>query len=123
MTDTNIGTLRNASGFMRTIAGVVLVTFTSVTLSPSVQAMQQYATQQQVQRQIAADDSENVGSQLAKAKDQLRLLAGKTVPVTGDRPTVEQRRAAKDALRAWRADFRALRAKVQDEFDATGQLL
>jgi transglutaminase superfamily protein len=123
MADTNIGALRNASGFMRTIAGVVLVSFTTVTLSPSVHAMQQYATQLQTRRQVAASDSENAGSQLARAKEQLRLLADKPLPVAGGRPTAEQRRAAKDALRAWRADYRALRAKVQDEFDATGQLL
>jgi hypothetical protein len=123
MTDASIRNLRNANGLMRTIASVVLVTFTTVTLSPSAHALQQYGAGLETQRRVAAGDSENVGSQLAKAKEHLRLLAGKPVPVTGDRPTVEQRREAKDALRVWRADYRSLRAKVQDEFDVTGQLL
>lgn len=123
MSKTNIGTLRSTGGFMRTVAGVVLVTFTTVTVSPSVQAMQQYAAQQQVQRQAEAEERDNIGKNLARAKERLRLLADMPAAGASRKATAEQRRVAREELRAWRAEYRDLKSKAKSEFDATGELL
>lgn len=123
MADTNIGTLRNATVLMRTIASAVLVTFTTVTLSPSVHAMQQHAVRQETLKQVAADERGNLDQQLTKVKEQLRLLADKSGTATGNPLTAQQRRAAKEAIHAWRAEYRTLKAKIQSELDSTGQLL
>lgn len=119
----NIGSLRSAGAFMRTVAGIVLVTFTAVTISPSAQAMQQHVAQQNVQEQIDAAEHSSVSRNLRSVKERLRVLADRAPSTPVPSATVDQRRTAREELRAWRSDYRELKSTLRSEFESTGALL
>lgn len=107
MADTNIGTLRNASGFMRTIATVVLVTFTTVTVSPGVQAMEQTITQAYAER----NSVESRATAISRLTAQLRGVLNKDPNLL----TTDKSRAV---FVDFRAELQDLDAKVFDDFEA-----
>ncbi|HMN43126.1 MAG TPA: transglutaminase-like domain-containing protein [Povalibacter sp.] len=119
--DMNIGRAESSNGFMRTIAGIVLVSFTTVTVSPCVHAMQQYSDQQELRRQWVAQERENVGRTLGRAKARLQALIDRTGRGSG--PGSASIQSLRADLSSWRQDYRQLTSEVKAELDGTTALL
>lgn len=118
----NIGTVRSSNGFMRTVSSIVLVTYSMLIMTPSVQAMQQAQSQSETREQIRAAERSDFSKALKGAKEQLRVLANRP-DAFNRRPSLEGRRAAKETLRAWRAESRERMQQIRTEFADTGAML
>lgn len=115
-----IGLMRHAGWFLRSIAGVVLVAFTSLIVTPAVLAVEQMVAQAEMQATASAKS--NMGQMLVKVRDELRVLADRS-DVLDRKPTHEQRKAAKDALKVLRQELRALDQEVRADFAANQKLI
>lgn len=114
----NIGKVRSSNGFMRTVASIVVVAYLNLIVSPGVQAMEQAAARERLHH----EERSNLGKALQSARDKLRVLAERR-DVSARQATREQRRAVKEALRAWGTQNRALIEEVQAEFADTEELI
>jgi hypothetical protein len=117
-----IGLMRHAGWFLRSVSGVVLVTFTSLYMTPAVLAVEQIYSQQEMQAQATATAKGNMGQLLVKVRDELRVLADRP-DVLDRKPKPEQRKAAKDALKALHQELKALDFEVRAEFAANQKLI
>lgn len=121
MSELSIGTLRQARAFMRTTASVVLFAYTSVVVSPSVQALQQPVASRSVS-EVSHAQVHDFGKSLETAREHLRVLSGHS-DRRGHSPSAADRSAAKTALRAWRAELMQLDQETRADFDTTDRLL
>jgi hypothetical protein len=118
----NVDKIRSANGFMRSVASIVLVTYSALVFSPAVHAMEQVRAQRAAIAQGNEDARFNLGLSLTRSKDMLRVMAER--PDAWKRKTSSsERRAAKEALRASRDDTRRLIEEVRSEFAATATRL
>lgn len=118
----NIDNVRSANGFMRSVASIVLVTYSTLVFSPTVQAMQQAQAQRAAIEQADKEARSNLGLSLTRTKDVLRVLAERP-DSWKKKASSADRRAAKEALRASRDETRQLIEEVRSEFAATGAML
>jgi Transglutaminase-like superfamily len=126
MSDISIGMLRKTSSFVRTVASVVLISFSTVTLSPGAQAIAQTISNvnsaANTAAQVTLEEKSNFGKALGKAKQQLRVLADHP-DVLSRKPTTSERKANKEALRSWREELRRLDTETRTDFDQVAALL
>jgi hypothetical protein len=126
MSQLHIGTLRQASVFMRSIASIVLISFCTVTLSPGARAIAATVENAQAtsnaQAQILDDQKHNFGKALDAAKQHLRVMAGKP-DVFGKQPTAADRAGKKAALREWRKELQRLDSETRADFDSIAAMI
>lgn len=122
----SVDALNQAHRFMRSVAAVVLTTFTTVVVSPGAQAIAQTIEHVDVAAstaaQIAAEEKNNFGKALGKARQQLRVLADRP-DALNRQPTASERASTKEALRTWREELRRLDDETRAEFDDVAALL
>lgn len=112
MSERNIAALRRADRFMRTVASIVLVTFTTVTVSPGVQAMEQTIRELNAER----NSTEGRAETLARLTSELRGILSKDAVTLG----TEKNR---ELLRDLQEEFEDLDAEVFDDFDGIEAML
>jgi hypothetical protein len=106
----NIGKVRSSNGFMRTVASVVLVTFSTVTISPGAQAIAQTieaAAEIPLAIEAAEQPHDDKLEHLKSALSQLRVRAERREALLEE----------KAALHRLRSELKTLDTEALEEFD------
>lgn len=110
-----IGAIRDGGLWVRSLCAIIIVTFGGLVTSPAVAATRAEIERQERTAPPERDESTKLNTVLLKTRDQLRALAGKP-DVLNRVATKEERKAARDALKALRAELRELDKAAREDF-------
>lgn len=120
-----IAAIRTARWWVKSIAAVVLITFSGLVTSPAAAAVHAELERQQRLAPREQGEAEKLNTVLLEVKEQLGILAGKPksglAAASAAPAVVAERQTAREALKSLRKQMQALDQAAREDFREIGQ--